>query len=164
MPSPPPPASQAPLRRTRCRRRRCRGRSLRTRSSRSWPARPFLGASVGSKFSHAPSLHPSMAGSSAPSGRWPHRIQQIFSAFRCFVQTFRIFPFSPFFLRGRFENKLRKNQTWSDAWLWTFFRKRTLLGNEILIHVFIFVLFSISVFSWLKRKIVLTSRKIMHIR
>ena len=48
--------------------------------------------------------------------------------------------FSFFFSRGRFENKLRKNQTWSDAWLWTFFRKRTLLGNEILLHVFIFVL------------------------
>ena len=66
--------------------------------------------------------------------------------------SFFFFLFFAFFSRGRFENKLRKNQTWSDAWLWTFFRKRTLLGNEILIHVFIFVLFSISFFHNWKEK------------
>ena len=64
-----------------------------------------------------------------------------------------------FFSRGRFENKLRKNQTWSDVWLWTFFRKRTLLGNEILIHVFIFVLFSISFFHNWKEKSYLLPEK-----
>ena len=64
-----------------------------------------------------------------------------------FFFLFFFFSFSLFFSRGRFENKLRKNQTWSDVWLWTFFRKRTLLGNEILLYVFIFVLFSISIFK-----------------
>ena len=81
------------------------------------------------------------------------------------AQRGKLFTFSHhlsqvcFFSRGRFENKLRKNQTWSDVWLWTFFRKRTLLGNEMLIHVFIFVLFSISFFSNWKEKSYLLPEK-----
>ena len=38
------------------------------------------------------------------------------------------------FSGGRFENELRKDQTWSDAWPRTFFRKRVLLRYEIFMY------------------------------